>query len=650
MSMPRGKRRPSGLAFHELVVDAAPTAMVVSNARGGIVLVNEAAERLFGYGRAELLGKPVETLVPSLLHERHRSERTAFLAAPSTRVMGAGRELFALRKDGSEVPVEIGLNPVESDQGTLVLSAIIDLTERKRADARFRLAVEAAPNAMLMVDPHGAIVLVNSQAEHLFGYARHELVGSPIELLVPERIHHLHPSFRHEFIAAPQTRAMGAGRDLFALRKDGSEIPVEIGLNPIAMADGVYVLSSVIDITERKRAEEEREALLLEARAASQAKDDFLATLSHELRTPLNAILGWASLLQHEDVATPEAKTALETIERNARHQARIIGEVLDVSRIVQGRFRLDVANCDLGGVVASVMASLGPAARAKQIVLRSSIEAMESFVADSGRLEQVVWNLVSNAIKFTPKGGHVQVDATHAGSHVCLVVRDDGKGIPTSFLPHVFERFTQADTSSTREHGGLGLGLAIARHLVELHGGSISVRSSGDGQGSVFTVRLPIAPPAEIRPPWLASVPQILDAPPASLANLRILVVDDEPDTLEVLRHGLERFGAAVVAADSVDSAIAALGSFPADVIVTDVAMPNRDGFALLRSLHAEPEAPSARIPLIALTAYASSEDRQHALDAGFKLHVSKPVEPRRLAQLIAQVVRANPQPIVVQ
>jgi CheY-like chemotaxis protein len=232
----------------------------------------------------------------------------------------------------------------------------------------------------------------------------------------------------------------------------------------------------------------------------------------------------------------------------------------------------------------------------------------------------------------------------------VRLVVRDDGKGIPAAFLPHVFERFTQADTSSTREHGGLGLGLAIARHLVELHGGSISVQSAGEGQGAAFTIRLPIAPPAELRRPLLAAAPQSVEALPASLANLRILVVDDEPDTLAVLCHGLERFGAAVVATDSVDSAIAALSTFPADVIVTDVAMPHRDGFALLRSLHAEPETPSARIPLIALTAYASSEDRQHALDAGFKLHVSKPVEPRRLAQLIAQVVRGEGQPIVVQ
>jgi len=636
--------------WHELIVEAAPTAMIAVDEEGRIVLVNAAAERLFGYGREELLGASIEKLVPERFRPQHSGDREAFLATPRAQLMGRGRDLFARRKDGSEVPVEIGLNPLRTEEGTFVLSVVIDITERRRAEDRFRLAVEAAPNAMIMSDRDGHIVLVNSQTERLFGYGRQELIGKPVEVLVPDRFKPGHPADRDGFFRAPQSRAMGAGRDLFGLCKDGREVPVEIGLNPIAMPEGDYVLSSVIDITERKRTEAEREELLereraalAEARAASQAKDDFLATLSHEMRTPLNAILGWASHLAVGGSTAEELQIGLETIERNAQHQARIIAEVLDVSRIIRGRFRLDLERCDPAALITSVLGSLGPAARAKKLSVCTALEPVNEIVADPGRLEQVVWNLVSNAIKFTPRGGRIDVELADVGSHIRLRVCDTGVGISPQFLARAFERFSQSNTSSTREHGGLGLGLAIVRHLIELHGGTVAAESEGQGRGSTFTVRLPFTPPDTSGWTWAHSEVRGfgIGHESAQLSDLRVVLVDDEPDTLDVLRRALERFGAKVETASSVDDAVELLRESDPDVVVTDIAMPGQDGFALLRWLNQRWANAGRRVPVIALTAYAGSEDRQKALAAGFDLHVPKPVEPSRLASLLADVTR---------
>jgi PAS domain S-box-containing protein len=638
---------------YDLVVEASPNAMLIVDDAGRIVLVNEAAENLFGYGRDELLGQPIEVLVPERLRANHPADRERFAKDPSARPMGKGRDLYALRKDGTEVPVEIGLNPMDTSEGRFVLSVIIDITERTRAEERFRMAVEAAPNAMIMTDELGRIVLVNSQAEKLFGYTRTELTGMSVEQLVPERMRNEHPASRARFASDPQARTMGAGRDLHALRKDGVEIPVEIGLNPLRTRDGVFVLSAVIDITERKRAEAEREVLaqreraaLAEARAASRAKDEFLTVLSHELRTPLNAILGWSSMLRSGTVSPEEFPRAIETIERNARHQTRIVSDILDMSRIIRGRFHLDITPCDPAAIVEMVMSSLRPAARAKRITLRSALAPTAEIRADPGRLEQIVWNLVSNAIKFTPKGGTVDVELKDLESHLVLVVQDSGIGIAPRFLPHVFDRFTQADSSSTRAQGGLGLGLAIVRQLVELHGGTITAHSAGLNQGARFSLMLPLAPPDESVSAENQHVARssALDLRPVPLDGIKIMVVDDEPDTLDLLQTSLSCFGATVVGASDVSEAIGKLSSFSPDLVVSDIAMPDQDGFDFMRWLKQTPEVRSGRLPVIALTAYAGAGDRQAILEAGFCRHVPKPIEPLRLATLIAEVLRDAP------
>ena len=398
-----------------------------------------------------------------------------------------------------------------------------------------------------------------------------------------------------------------------------------------------------------RRAQEERALLLEEALAAraeaeavNRAKDIFLATLSHELRTPLTAILGWARMLRG---ATPDAELTrhgLDVIERNAAAQHQLIRDLLDVSRIISGKLRLDTRQIGLAPVVEAALDSVRQAADAKAISLGAEFDAAPDVVTgDPDRLQQVVWNLLSNAIKFTPKGGAVGVRVARDGSDVLVSVSDTGQGIAPEFLPYVFERFRQADGSTTREHGGLGLGLAIVRHLVEQHGGHVSAESAGEQRGSTFTISLPIAAVMTPSDNGEAAGPQPSHPPPGHVASplvgLRILVVDDQPDARELLAMVIAGAGAEVSTASSAAEALDLLRREGADVLVSDVGMPLVDGYTLVGRVRAQAETP---IPAVALTAYAADEDRRRALAAGFDAHVAKPVEPAELVSVIAGLV----------
>jgi len=407
------------------------------------------------------------------------------------------------------------------------------------------------------------------------------------------------------------------------------------------------------EIRERQRAEEERTQLLVreqfaraEAERLNRLKDEFLSTLSHELRTPLNAILGWSQILRARRTDEAMMNHALETIERNARSQVQLIDDLLDVSRIIMGKIRLNVHAVELLPVIESAMDTVRPAADAKNIRLQLVLDpAAGPVLGDSERLQQIVWNLLSNAIKFTPKGGRVQVGLKRINSHVEIVVTDTGKGISAEFLPYVFDRFRQADSSITRSFSGLGLGLAIVRQLVELHGGTVHAESSGEDQGATFTVKLPLMAVSpkpsgleQVHPTMGGSVP--FDCSPR-LDGLRVLVVDDEADTRALLIYALEASGAEVVAAASADEAISALTKslIPMDVLISDIGMPDEDGYTLLRRVRALEKEQGGRIPAVALTAYARTEDRRAALLAGFQFHIAKPVEPAELIAVIANL-----------
>ena len=385
------------------------------------------------------------------------------------------------------------------------------------------------------------------------------------------------------------------------------------------------------------------------AEKANRLKDEFLATVSHELRTPLNSILGWSNLIRNGSL-TPEMQTrAFETIERNARSQQQIIEDILDVSRIITGKLRLEIAPLDLAEVIEAAIESVRPSAEAKSIRLETDLRQSKAHVnGDAHRLQQIIWNLLSNAIKFTPKGGVVGVKLQRINSQIQIVVRDSGKGIEPEFLPHVFDRFRQADASTTRLHGGLGLGLAIVRHLVELHGGTVSAESEGANLGATFTVTLPItALQSETVLPVLQT--QTLDtAHPhfhlspgfeSKLEGLRVLCVDDETDARELLFAALSQYGASVKTAASAREALEILRHWKPDVIISDIGMPGEDGFSLINKLRALNPNEGGNIPAAALTAYAGIEDREQILAAGFQTFVAKPVETAELAAIVAEL-----------
>ena len=382
-----------------------------------------------------------------------------------------------------------------------------------------------------------------------------------------------------------------------------------------------------------------------EAETANRSKDEFLATVSHELRTPLNAILGWAHMLRASTLDETTQRRALETIERNAKSQAQLIEDILDVSRIVTGKLRLDVRPVDLDGVVEAAIDAMRPAAEAKGIRIETILDPRAGPISgDPNRLQQVIWNLVSNAVKFTDKGGRVQVQLKRVGSHVEIVVSDTGQGIAAEFMPYVFDRFRQADATSTRRHGGLGLGLAIVRHLVEMHGGSVDASSAGESQGSTFTVKLPLivarVEQRELDRPHPAPAGTISNEPSARLDGVRVMVVDDEPDTREMLRIMIGELGAVVKLCASSEEAIRMLGEWRPDIIVSDIEMPDEDGYELIRKVRlAEANGGRRRVPAIALTAYGRVEDRVRALSAGYQMHIAKPAEPTELAAVIASL-----------
>jgi signal transduction histidine kinase/CheY-like chemotaxis protein len=413
-------------------------------------------------------------------------------------------------------------------------------------------------------------------------------------------------------------------------------------------------IGSCIDVTESRRLQLDREESLRAERAAREEaerlgrlKDEFLATLSHELRTPLNAILGWATLLRTMPSGTPDHARGVDTIERNARVQAQIIADLLDMSRIISGKVQLDVQPVDLHELIATAVETIRPSAEAKQLRLTTTLDASAGRVrGDPNRLQQVMWNLLTNAVKFTPAGGRIDVLLERVNSHIEIIVEDSGVGIKPEFLAFVFDRFRQADASTTRRQGGLGIGLSIVKHLMELHGGSVRVKSPGEGMGSTFIVALPISvirtEVDDRRARTFGDVDVSTVALP-SLVGFTALVVDDEADARLLIARLIEERGGQVVTASSAEEALAALSAQPIDILISDIGMPVMDGYELVRKVRALDDPRARSVMAIALTAYARAEDRQRALLAGYQMHLAKPAEPRELIAGVASLLNVR-------
>jgi PAS domain S-box-containing protein len=630
------------------IVESSDDAIVGMDLSGTITAWNQAAERMYGYSATEAIGQSIRVVVPN--DRVHEEDLVLDRTRHGDRVDHF--ETVRRRKDGTTFSVSLTISPVRNTAGAVIGASKIarDITDRKRADERFRLAVEAAPAAMVLVDRAGTIAMVNALAEQVLGYSREEIVGQPIERLVPSRYRQEHAGFRAGFFSDAHQRPMGAGRDLYALRKDGSEVPVEIGLSPIESSEGRFVLAAVTDISERKRVEheiEERRAGLLsreqEARAeverASRMKDEFVAVLSHELRTPLNAVLGYAHLLESGALSPERARHALQAIKRNAQAQARLVESLLDLSRVLAGKMELDLAPLDLSTALDAAIDVVRPDLDAKSITLDVEGPAGEiSLVGDANRLQQVFWNLLSNAVKFTPAHGRIRIEVTTHEAHVVVKVSDTGQGMEPEFLPYAFDRFRQEGTGRGKSPSGLGLGLAVVREMVQAHGGTVIAHSDGVGRGSMFTVTLPAKLQVPVRRQLLEAGGESTEV--SSLHGLDILVVDDEDDVRDLLAFLLESRGATVRAASSASDALEAVYRTRPDVMLADLRMPREDGYSLIRQLRArERERQLAPLPAIAVTAYASVRDRERAIAAGYDWHVAKPLDPDALVRLIARL-----------
>jgi PAS domain S-box-containing protein len=642
--------RESEERFQRLV-ELSPDAIAV-HAEGVLLFINTAGARLLRAESPEqVVGRPIAELIHPDYHGliRERIEKISRGERPPP------AEIKFIRLDGTELYGELASAPLLYRGKPAAQAVVRDLSRRKQAEEavresekRFRLIFNQQFQFMAILSPEGVLLDVNELPLRAAGIAREQVLGRPFwETPWWDGLPEMQAGWPARLAEAARSHAPVFSVDLYRAA-DGTRV-ADASITAVKDSDGrvEFFIVQASDITERKQVEEERERLLREAQEANRLKDEFLATVSHELRTPLTAILGWAHLMRGGRLEGESAARALETIERNARAQAQLIDDLLDVSRIVTGKLRLDVVPVSPHSFIDPAVEAVRPAAEAKGVRLQKLIDSgVETVMGDPARLQQVVWNLLTNAVKFTPRGGRVQLSLWRVNSRVELAVSDTGAGISPEFLPHVFERFRQADQRTTRQHGGLGLGLAIVRHLVELHGGNVRADSAGEGTGATFTVTLPVAPvhrreESEERLHPAAHDTLSAHECPERLDGVKVLVVDDEPDARELLAAGLGQCGAEVVTASSAREALEALAGGKFGVLISDIGMPGEDGYELISRVRALPPEAGGRTPAVALTAYARAEDRLRAMRAGFEMHVSKPVELTELVVVIANLAR---------
>ncbi|MGZ8992937.1 MAG: PAS domain S-box protein [Burkholderiaceae bacterium] len=632
------------------IVASSDDAIISKDLNGIVRSWNQSAERIFGYTADEIVGKSITLLFPpdrlseepEILKRLQRGERVDHF------------QTIRVRKDGTPVAVSVTISPIHNSDGKVVGASKVarDITPNALLEGRFSAIVASSDDAIVSKDLRGVVQSWNPSAERMFGYTADEMIGKPITVLFPPDRLDEEPRILAQIRRSERVDHFETVR----VHKDGTSLDVSVTISPVKDASGAVIGVSKVarDISgikrllrDRERALEREKAARAEAERVSQMKDEFLATLSHELRTPMTAILGWANVLSSRGaVSAEELRQGLQAIERNARAQAQLIDELLDMSRIINGKLRLDVQPVDLRAVVFDAAESVRPAADAKGIRLTTVLDPKAGpIVGDPNRLQQILWNLLSNAIKFTPRGGRVQIFLRRISSHIEISVADSGQGISAEFLPQLFTRFSQADTSMARQHGGLGLGLALVKSLVDMHGGSIKATSPGVDLGSTFTVALPLSAlhGEDTQSTPTTGVSSAASTSSPDLSGFHVLVVDDEADARALIETVLSRCNATVSKASSAAEAFAFVRQNQPDLILSDIGMPVEDGYEFLIRLRQLSDSEGGDTPAVALTAFARSEDRRRALMAGFQMHLSKPIEPSELLAVASTFCVAN-------
>jgi PAS domain S-box-containing protein len=641
------------------IVASSDDAIISKSLDGIIVTWNEGATRIFGYEPDEVVGRPITILIPP----DRLDEEPAILAQLRKGQRVDHYHTVRVRKDGSAVDISLTISPVRDASGEIVGASKIarDISQQKRVEEvlrvsndRFRLMADSAPVLIWIADLTKARNWFNKGWLEFTGRTADQETGFGWTQNV------------HEDDLAQCLQVYGEGFDTRqpfrseyrVRRSDGQARWIIEQATPLFEGQrGAFsgYIGSCVDFTQSKLIQTDREETLKAERAAREEaervgrlKDEFLATVSHELRTPLNAILGWANLLRRLGPESEDQVRGLETIERNARIQGQIIADLLDMSRIISGKVQLDVQPIDLHDVVNAALDAVKLSMEAKKLRVRVTLDARAGRLrGDPGRLQQVFWNLLTNAVKFTPSGGRIDLVMERVNSHVEVSVEDSGIGIKPEFLAFVFDRFRQADSSTTRRHGGLGLGLSIVKHLVELHGGSVRVKSGGEGQGATFVVALPISvirteDASQIEREDFSDVDvSTIELP--NLAGVRALVVDDQLDARILMCRLIEEHGGRCALAENGMEALRILPESDVNILISDIGMPDFDGYELIRKIRSTPTSAVSNLPAIALTAYARADDRQRALLAGFQMHLAKPVDPRELIAGIASLLNLS-------
>jgi len=638
--------------------------VIASNADGTVRFMNPPAERLTGWRADQARDRPLAEVF-HIINEKTREivDNPAALVMRLGETVGLANHTVLIGRDGVERPIADSGAPIRADDGRIVGVVLVfrdvsadRLAEEAIAEQRewFETTLESIGDAVIATDVRGHVVFMNPVAEHMTGWRLDSATGLPcsdIFRIVNEQ--------SRRPVENPVTRVLAEGvvvglaNHTLLIGADGTERPIDDSGAPIRNREGriVGVVLVFRDVTDRRRAEVERQmasaererlleaerAARVEAERASRVKDEFVAMVSHELRTPLNAIQGWTQLISRRGSDPAVLDRGLDVIARNTRVQVQLLSDLMDISRIVSGKLHLEVQPVNLAAVITGAAETVQQQADARAVIVQQRLDANIGVIAgDPARLEQVIWNLLSNAIKFTPPGGRVSVTLRAIDGHAEVRITDNGVGIRPEVLPYVFDRFQQANSSITRRHGGLGLGLAIVKYLVEQHGGSVQADSAGEGEGATFTVLLPAGMPAATqtaRPDAERTEMYV----PVPLDGIRVLVVEDEPDTREFLQRLLQANGAVVIVASSAAEAWAALEMAPIDVLISDVGLPDVDGYDLLQRIRRDGPESTKGIPAIAVTAYARTEDRTRALLAGYQAHIPKPVDSTALLATIA-------------